>query len=194
MILNFGPFMDKREIEQEIVDELLNRGEKLKISARERLAGHLKKEMFYEEDDREWLRETCFHRFHGYITHLQQQWLPDMRRIKSWTIPNMWINYMKAGEYNPPHIHSGDLSFIIYCKVPKEIEGDAKVYGAAHPGPGALEFLYGQPTIHHKTHIVAFPKALDMWIFPANVLHTVSPFNCEGERISVSGNIFFNYA
>ena len=194
MILNFGPILEKREIEQEIVDELLKRGEKLTENAHNKLAGHIDKEMFFEKEDRDWFKETAFQYFHGYITTLQQHWLPDMRKVTSWELPNLWINYMKAGEYNPPHVHGGDLSFVIYCQVPKEIEGDAKVYAASHPGPGAIEFLYGQPTIHHKTHVVAFPKARDIFIFPANLLHTVSPFRCEGERISVSGNIFFNYA
>lgn len=194
MHLYFGPILEKREVEQEIVDELLKRGEKLTENANDKLAGHIDKEMFFEKEDRDWFKETAFQYFHGHITTLQQHWLPDMRKVKSWELPNLWINYMKAGEYNPPHIHSGDLSFVIYLKAPKEIEGDAKIYAAAHPGPGSIEFLYGQPTIHHKTQIVAFPKAGDIFIFPANLLHTVSPFRCEGERVSVSGNIFFNYA
>ena len=194
MILNFGPLLEKREIEQSIVDELLERGSKLQANARSRLAGHIDKELFYEKEDRDWFKQEAFQYFHAHITALQEQWLPDMKKVRSWELPNLWINYMKAGEYNPPHVHSGELSFVIYLKVPKEIEGDARVYGAAHPGPGAIDFLYGQPTMHHKTHITAFPRARDIFIFPANLLHTVSPFRCEGERISVSGNLFFNHA
>ena len=38
-----------------------------------------------------------------------------MERISAgWHLEKLWINYQKANEYNPPHDHTGDLSFVIY--------------------------------------------------------------------------------
>ena len=34
---------------------------------------------------------------------------------------SIWINYMKAGDFNPPHTHGSDLSFVIYPSIPKKI-------------------------------------------------------------------------
>ena len=31
---------------------------------------------------------------------------------------DFWINYSNQGNYNPPHTHSKDLSFVIYLKLP----------------------------------------------------------------------------
>lgn len=33
---------------------------------------------------------------------------------------------MKANEFNPPHDHSGDLSFVLYPSVPQEIIDECK--------------------------------------------------------------------
>ena len=31
-------------------------------------------------------------------------------------IQSIWSNIQEAREYNPPHSHSGDFSFVIYCR------------------------------------------------------------------------------
>ena len=36
-------------------------------------------------------------------------------------LDKLWINFMKKGEFNPVHDHSGNISFVIYTSVPKEI-------------------------------------------------------------------------
>ncbi len=34
----------------------------------------------------------------------------------------VWVNFMKAGEWNPSHSHSGDISCVTYLQVPPEWE------------------------------------------------------------------------
>ena len=42
---------------------------------------------------------------------------------KDTNLSSVWINYQEVGKHNAGHIHlSADLSFVIYLKVPKEIE------------------------------------------------------------------------
>ena len=36
-------------------------------------------------------------------------------------LDSLWINFSQKHDYNPPHTHTGALSFVIYCQVPKEI-------------------------------------------------------------------------
>ena len=58
------------------------------------------------------------------------------RRIKKYGRPKsrdiqivepIWVNFMKAGEWNPAHFHAGCISCVMYLQVPKEIE-DEKLY------------------------------------------------------------------
>ena len=40
----------------------------------------------------------------------------------------LWVNYMKKYEFNPPHNHSGVLSFIIFVKIPYDLKEEAKQF------------------------------------------------------------------
>ena len=38
-----------------------------------------------------------------------------------------WVNFMVAGEFNPPHIHSAcDFSSVLFIKIPKNLEKENK--------------------------------------------------------------------
>ena len=102
---------------------------------------------------------------------------------------------MVKNEFNPPHAHEADLSFVLYTQVPKDLIEENKKFicidlpkgkiGGA--GPGGIEFISsGQGLCAHSF----FPEVGDLFIFPADLLHWVYPFReSEGERISVSGNL-----
>ena len=109
---------------------------------------------------------------------------------------SLWVNFMKAGDFNPPHIHGGDISFVIFVDVPKQLEKEMEEHEGTTAKPGQLMFNYGEnskgrqwATIgHHVT-----PKTGDMYIFPAQQQHWVAPFKSEVTRISVSGNLKVQY-
>ena len=47
----------------------------------------------------------------------------------------LWVNFMKAGEWNPSHAHTGDISACVtYLKIPKEISEENKT--AEHTSKG----------------------------------------------------------
>ena len=108
---------------------------------------------------------------------------------------SLWINYQRAGEYNPPHAHGGDLSFVIYLQVPDEIAEENLRTRHEHnnPGPGMIQFLLG-PNMPLCVQSVGFiPMVGDVVVFPAWLPHYVNNFKSDVERISVSGNLNFVY-
>ena len=104
-------------------------------------------------------------------------------------------NYQKALEYNPPHNHKADLSFIIYLQVPDEIKKENEKMQGVHnnEGPGMIVFDYGIDMPLSIGSYSTLPRVGDILIFPAWLPHYVHAFKSDVERISVSGNIIFKY-
>ena len=96
---------------------------------------------------------------------------------------------MKAGEFNPPHIHTGcDFSSVLFLDIPEELKKENKAYVGTASGPGCIQFLSGEPStysIHQKTF---FPKTGDFFMFPGSLRHLVYPFTSDIERISIAAN------
>lgn len=105
------------------------------------------------------------------------------------TIDSAWVNYMKAGDYNPPHIHTScTLSSVLFLQIPKGLAKERATYVGKDIGPGKLEFLYGEDRPLHNINMNVIPERGDICIFPANVRHVVAPFKSKGTRISVAAN------
>ena len=95
---------------------------------------------------------------------------------------------MKAGEYNPPHIHGFDFSFVFYLQIPKGLEKEKEDFKGIGVGPGSISFYYGEWQRMMRSEHHFWPKVGDFYIWPAKLKHGVPPFKSPGERISVSGN------
>ena len=118
----------------------------------------------------------------------------EEQHSKSFTLVDLWINYMKEHEYNPEHTHEGQLSWVIFLQTPDVSEEQRQYTGTASP-PGSITFNYGEPQ-HPKwaEHTFKYqPQEEYMWIFPAQLRHQVMPFHSPGTRISVSGNLYLNH-
>ena len=195
--LYWGPLVVKFEIEDYITKELLKRSEKIKSNdGRRQLAGHIDRENFYTQQDIDWFVEHTSKYFNQYVEHKETVWKKDPPKefkIEYLKLNSLWVNYMKKNEYNPPHIHSGDISFVLYLDVPEQIKKEASEFISLGEGkPGAIEFIYGTED-RHGDYICShtrFPKTNELYIFPANLHHTVMPFRSDVTRISVSGNFF----
>jgi len=104
-------------------------------------------------------------------------------------ITKAWANFMTAGEFNPPHIHSScDLSSVLFVKIPKKLKEEHKAFTGIGGGPGAISFSYGEAQTYSISSKSFQPVEGDFFIFPATLTHFVSPFRSKGERISVSAN------
>ena len=99
---------------------------------------------------------------------------------------------MTKFESNPLHTHGGDLSFVIYTQIPKELEKEMK-NSPANTNPGEIFFTYMLNPQKYDTNQHNFiPKEGDFFIFPATLHHRVNHFQSKGERISISGNLEIN--
>ena len=104
------------------------------------------------------------------------------------TLTRLWINFQKINDFNPIHSHSGDLSFVIYLKVPESIFSVNT--NGNYKKAGLIEFTYGEPVSYFdRENFTVQPYEGLMLIFPAKLQHSVPPFWVDEERISVSGNL-----
>ena len=106
-----------------------------------------------------------------------------------------WVNYQKQGEFNPLHNHSGIYSFVIWLKIPYSCEEQNKENESFSKNRGIFQFS----CIDILGNIRFFKYELSkdyegmMLFFPSELKHQVYPFfDCDEERISVSGNIILD--
>ena len=100
-----------------------------------------------------------------------------------------WVNFMTAGEFNPPHIHQNcEFSSVLFVKIPDKLKEEHKKFEGQGVGPGAIGFNYGESNPHSLCAKSFFPEEGDLFIFPATLTHFVAPFMCKEERISMSAN------
>ena len=111
-----------------------------------------------------------------------------------WHMNMAWINFQKKGEYNPPHNHPCDLSFVTFLQVPKEIglEFESIPDIERGKGPGVLYLDYGEQLPFSVKSFGKLPEKGDLFIFPGWLMHHVHDFKADVERISVSGNVMFD--
>ena len=107
-------------------------------------------------------------------------------------VMDSWINYMKAGDFNPPHNHDGILSFVLFLQIPDELKKEHKEFKGTSIGPGGIEFRIN--VVKKQGHFSIdnhsfFPSEGEIFIFPAHLEHWVYPFKSKVTRISVSGNL-----
>ena len=189
----WGPFVLETKVEQEFVDILLEKGSECKaqnLDYRSKLAGVIDNEYYYE-DYENWFFPRLTPYLDIYMEALTSNWLPNNNISKQWNIKNLWINYQKAKDYNPPHNHFGDLSFVIYLQVPDEIKKENESMKGFHNncGPGTIVFDFGLELPFCISRFFKMPEVRDIFIFPAWLVHYVHAFKSDVERISVSGNI-----
>ena len=152
--------------------------------ANHQLAGKIKDEhsLFYDGQDeskvkrhnnlpmniKSWFLEMFnhyleFNEVKGYKTHLN----------------SIWVNEMKAHEYNPVHIHQGDLftglSSVMILKLPN-------TYGVEYsaeqtPQNGRLHILGSSNGQFAKVAYQPPMEIRDFYIFPYDMKHCVYPFN-----------------
>ena len=189
-VLQWGPCIVHLKISEDFQKKLLKGAEiarKAKKDFRPHLAGIIKEEYSYE-DRKDYVDEIA--QFLTVYDAAYQKWKSEEYKVKpEYILNSLWVNYMKKGEYNPPHDHSDYLSFVIFLKVPEEITKEQDEFVGNSAGPGSLSFLYGEGNRQSITYQSVKPKERDIFIFPAWIKHYVAPFYSDVTRISVSGNI-----
>ena len=99
-------------------------------------------------------------------------------------INSIWVNEMKAHEYNPIHIHQGKiftgLSSVMIMKLPTNTGIE---YSAPEkPMNGRLQIIGAAAGQFAKTDYSPNSKIGDFYVFPYDMRHTVYPFNGTKEK------------
>ena len=200
----WGPLLVETKIDQEFLDILLEKGKESRdknLDYRKNLAGVLRHEYYYD-DVGDWYFSKMNPYINSYLEATEKYMgnspytnTPHPTDITRWDLLRLWINFQQAKEYNPPHDHGGDISFVIYLQVPDEIKEENKRKKDEHrnEGPGMIMFDYGQKAPFSINRQFRLPIAGRMFIFPSWLMHHVHSFESNVERISVSGNINFRY-
>ena len=168
--------------------------------ANKQLIGKIEKEhsLFYAGEDTSKMEK------HKMLPQPVLQWFEnifkhylDYNQIKGYKmhLNSVWINTMFEHEYNPVHVHQGNLftglSSVMILKLPKSF--GVEYSSADQPQNGKLQILgsaSGQfAAIDYQPEL----KERDFYIFPYDMRHTVYPFNGAGMRRSLAANMDVEY-
>ena len=155
--------------------------------------------LFYDGED-----TSKMHR-HNYLTPRVQEWFMsaythylDWNKVLKYRLHlnSIWVNEMKAHEYNPIHIHQGNLvtglTSVMILKLPSTYGVE---YSSEHlPTNGRLQII-GNSSGQFSNRDYSPPMALrDFYIFPYDMKHCVYPFNSTNEtRRTLAANCDVEY-
>ncbi len=187
---HFGPYLAEMPVNPDYCAKLLKLGKKLKKSHRSNLAGQIHHEYIYPIETEPWI-------FNGFQIYIDT-WIEGFKLFSNkkfnpkYQLTQMWINRMRAKEYNPIHIHTHcDLSFILWLEVPPRMLNEATKNETNGANPGTTGFFYGEDKWSVVSEKNFVPIVNTLMIFPADVRHQVMHFNSKVIRTSVAGNIKF---
>lgn len=114
---------------------------------------------------------------------------------RQFKLKNLWVNFQKKHEFNPPHLHTGIFSFVIWIKIPYKLEDEDKMFpDMADHGRRVSKFTFHYSNIvgQHNGMVIPVDKEFEgkMLFFPATLTHSVNPFYTSDDyRISIAGNV-----
>jgi len=128
---------------------------------------------FVSEDILKW--------FYGIFKHYL-----DWNKTREYKIDinSIWVNEMKAGDYNPVHIHQGKLwtglSSVMILKLPKDM--GPELTRPDQPMNGQLQILGSASGQFVTSDYSPKVKIGDFYIFPYDMRHVVYPFTNKKEK------------
>ena len=115
-------------------------------------------------------------------------------------LDKLWVNYQKKHEFNPPHDHSGFVSFVIFINIPYDLEEEENMFSSLANTEKSVnhtsKFAFINPSYDGKIRVdpIDVDKSFEgnMMMFSADQMHEVYPFYTSDDyRITVSGNLKF---
>ena len=110
-------------------------------------------------------------------------------------ITEVWLNMQKKHEYNPVHQHYKDIGWVIWVKIPYELEAECNHTNSIKTNKkrnSLFEFVYSKLSGEISTYQIPVDKSYEgkLLMFPGTLRHCVYPFySSDNYRISVAGNI-----
>ena len=184
-----------------------------KMDFRSSLAGNISKSEELEDKDN-WFYESIlkkhtermFYRdWDNYYKYCIEKEEPPPR----FEMDKFWVNYQKQHEFNPCHDHNCLFTFVIFMQIPTHWKDQHALpfCASANPPlasnfaflvPGAGKDRLTSPRTKKQSYgeFINVPLSPEdegrMLFFPGWLQHMVYPFyNCDKERITISGNINF---
>jgi|TARA_R100000426_G_C4793578_1_gene99635 uncharacterized protein (TIGR02466 family) len=180
----WGPLLFKTKLSKEDLQKIKKLCKKNpKRSHVERLAGHIDDE--YTIDEKK-VNKIIWH----YTNAFRDAFFKWYNRPVNEIIADQaWVNYMKAGDFNPVHVHNGcNFSSVLYLDIPKKLQKEIKEYKGTSEGPGSISFMFGEVGQFYNSWHSFKPEAGDMYIFPFSLRHYVNAFKSKCERVSIAIN------
>ena len=180
----WGPLLLQTKVEEVDLIEIEKLCKK-ETSWNNKLAGHLGEQF---QIDNEKLEKIL----NNYLKIYKKVFTEYYSGTVDFYIESSWVNFMKKGDFNPPHNHSGDFSAVLFLSMPDEIikeNKDFKGSGGPSGGPGELRFFTGVEVKDFINAASFLPGRGDLFIFPAKLSHMVAPFKSDVERITVAFNM-----
>ena len=158
------------------------------------LAGNVKQEVRYPMED---LDSEKFKPIIGAFAQIVKQYIsippasdtisPEF--VGSMVVESMWVVSQWAGDFNPFHVHQGELSGVIYLRVPPSLK-DEYAKEDHYPCGGDISWHHGQAATFSGHKHQATPEVGSIFLFPAWLSPGVYPFRTlNEERRSVSFNL-----
>jgi len=183
------------------LNELYETKKKDLPNATEQLAGKIPDEvsLFYDGKD-----TSKMHR-HSFVSEDVLKWFYsafkyylECNKIQGYhmKINSIWVNEMKAGDYNPVHVHKGTiftgLSSVMILKLPKDY--GPELTHPEQPMNGRLQILGNVAGQFAMTDYSPKVKIGDFYIFPYDMRHVVYPFsNKKAKRRTLVCNMDVSY-
>ena len=202
--ITLGQSIIKYEVPLEVfvgINELYETKKKHLPNANKQLAGKIPDEvsLFFSGPNTKKMHQ------HSYVSEDILKWFYSIfDHYLKWTktrrgnmnINSIWVNEMKAGDYNPAHIHQGriytGLSSVMILKLPKDM--GPELTRPDQPMNGQLQILGSASGQFVTADYSPKMKIGDFYVFPYDMRHVVYPFtNKKAKRRTLVCNCDIEY-
>ena len=184
-----GPLLYKSSLSKEDVSALLKVcKDNKKVKHNHNLAGAIKDEYLIEDVESVAL---ILNKYMENFSKVHKHWYNFT--FSSFDYHSIWTNFMKAGEYNPPHTHENcNFSSVFFINVPTKIAGEHKNKTKGSK-PGQIVFQMAPQLDGYLSSYIYTPVTGDFFIFPSTLMHYVNPFKSKVTRISMAVNFKMDF-
>ena len=187
------PIYDTK-LPKNMIDVLWGYVDKATERLNHRLAGNIDESLVLEDEDDTFLL---------FLTPVIERYLNTLRVKMSdydkisnkLKLESLWVNFQKKHEFNPNHNHFGLMSFVIWMKIPtdwREQHDLPFAKNSNHPVTSDFQFTYSDILGNIQDYSIPMDSEKEgvILLFPSRLRPQVYPFyNCDEQRISISGNI-----
>tara|TARA_B100000085_G_C18442575_1_gene471424 strand:- start:90 stop:713 length:624 start_codon:yes stop_codon:yes gene_type:complete len=159
-----------------------------------RLAGNIKKQVVFDSYYKDFVSTLLDPLLKKHVSEFnyikQQNYLDNDCPIE---LTQAWMVLQEKYEFNPIHSHAGIFSFVIWLKIPYNMQDELSLpFVAESNTPSAGTFCYVMTDMLGRSHaqnLIVEDLEACAFLFPSSMLHCVYPFYTSDEyRISVAGN------